>query len=61
MALFYGSKRYAETQDVRYAIAGKGPIVVDKMTGVTTPLGTAGGVEYQIARYRRTRVEESNS
>jgi hypothetical protein len=52
---FYGSKRYQESGDVRYLVAGNGPVVVDHVTGEVSMLGTALGLEYQITEFRRKR------
>jgi len=52
---FYGSRRFAETGDFRYAIAGNGPVVVERESGAVLMLGTAFGVDYQLNEYRRIR------
>ncbi len=53
---FYNSKRYLETRDILFRIAGNGPIVVDGVTGAITLLGTAGGVAHQLSEYRQLKV-----
>ncbi len=52
---FYDSKRFHETKDFRFALSGHGPVVVDKETGEVSMLGTTGGVERQLADYRKQR------
>ena len=52
---FYTSKRFHETKDFQYAIAGNGPVIVNRETGEVTMLGTAGGVEKQIEEYRNNK------
>ncbi len=51
---FYTAKKYWETQDVRYSIAGNGPVIVEKSSGNMHQLGTALGPEYQIAAWEES-------
>ena len=48
---FYGSRLYSETGDLRYAVAGNAPFIVDRHTGAIVPTGTAEPVERYIAEY----------
>jgi Immunity protein 35 len=51
---FYTSKLWYETQDIRYAVAGNAPIIVEKVTGRVIPTGTAKAIEYYIENYERS-------
>ena len=51
----YTSKRYHETNEIRYAIAGNGPVVVSRESGIVTQLGTAGRFKKQIEDYRNRK------
>ena len=52
--VFYTSKRWRETQDVRYALAGNAPYLVERSSGSAIVLGTSHSVEHYIATYERT-------
>ena len=52
---FYNSKRYRETKKASFALAGNGPVVVDRVSGAVTLLGSAGGVDHQLSEYRRLK------
>ena len=52
---FYNSKRFHQTNEFRFRLAGNGPVIVDKRSGEVSMLGTAGGVEHQIAEFLRQR------
>ncbi|HEY3333215.1 MAG TPA: YrhB domain-containing protein [Capsulimonadaceae bacterium] len=51
----YDSKLFLETEDFRYAIAGNGPLVVDKFSGHLFVLGSAGGRDNQLAEFEHNR------
>src|SRR4051812_3066736 len=51
---FYTSKRWQETKDIRYALLGNAPIIVDKSTGKVFDTGTAYPVEHYIQAYEHT-------
>ena len=48
---FYTSRRFLETGNVNYMLAGNAPIVVDKRTGKLTWLGTAEPFENYLRPY----------
>jgi hypothetical protein len=48
---FYGSSRFAETGDLRHAVAGNSPFIVNRRTGAIVATGTAYPVEHYIAQY----------
>jgi len=50
---FHTSKMWLETHDVRYAIAGNAPIIVERESGNLLDTGTAMPIEYYIANYER--------
>jgi hypothetical protein len=52
---FYNSRRYLETNNLSYALAGNGPIVVERKDGALTQLGTALPLEESINNYEATR------
>jgi len=53
---FYNSKRYIETDDSLYMLAGNGPIFVDKRTKELTLFGTAEPIEVYMEEYEKTNV-----
>lgn len=53
---FYNTRRFHQTREYRFRLAGNGPIVVDRQTGHVAVLATSGGVEAQIAHFRLTRT-----
>ncbi len=52
---FYNSRRYRETKKMAFALAGNGPVVVDRVSEAVTMLGSAGGVALQLSEYRRLK------
>lgn len=48
---FYTSRKWQETQELRYAITGNAPLIVEKNSGKLIPTGTAFPVEQYIANY----------
>ena len=50
---FYTSKKYWETGDVSEAVAGNGPIIVEKSTGTFRQLGTATPPDEQICEWEK--------
>ena len=59
---FYTSKRYHDTKNFLYKLAGNGPVVVDKKSGAVTRLGTSGGVQHQLAEfYRKQKMPNQSS
>jgi hypothetical protein len=53
---FYTSKRFVETGDVTDAIAGNGPMIVDRTVGSLHVTGTAHTTAEYIEEFRRTRA-----
>ena len=51
---FYNSKRYLETREFRYALAGNAPYIVNRQTGEFRVTGTAHPIEDYIADYERS-------
>jgi hypothetical protein len=51
---FYGSRMWRETHEIKYAIAGNAPVLVEKDTGKLIPTGTARRTEHYIERYEQT-------
>ena len=49
--MFYNTEAYLNTGDVRHALSGNGPLIVEKMSGAVVPLGAAEGVDAAIERY----------
>lgn len=48
---FYDSKQHMETQDVKYALAGNAPMIVDRNSGELVVTGTSHGIEWYINNY----------
>jgi hypothetical protein len=52
---FYDSRKHLDTGEVRFALAGNAPIVIEKATGSARVLGTALPVEEYIRLYEAER------
>jgi len=52
--IFYSSRKYIETGNVEYAIAGNAPYIVDRKTGNVVVTGTAQNVAVYINAYKLT-------
>lgn len=50
---FYTSRKWIETNDDLYALAGNAPILVEKATGKLFETGTAYSIEHYIAQYEK--------
>lgn len=50
----YNTKRFLETNNVRDALAGNGPLLVDKRKATVLQLGTAFPLEQYLEHYERT-------
>lgn len=50
---FYNSKKYVETEDMAYALAGNAPVILNKETGMIVATGTAYPVEYYMEEYEK--------
>lgn len=50
---FYNSKRYLETGDLSYALAGNAPFIVNRYDGSVTGTGTAYRLEHYLAEYEK--------
>jgi hypothetical protein len=50
---FYTSARYVQTRDIRDALAGNAPYLVNRHTGEVRVTGTARPIEHYIAEYER--------
>src|SRR5262249_54996518 len=50
---FWSSKRYVETGESRYALAGNGPLIVDRRDGSIHKTSTSEPTDEIIERYRR--------
>jgi Immunity protein 35 len=51
---FYTSRKWLESSDARYALAGNAPVLVERATGKLIALGTARSAESYIATYEAT-------
>ena len=49
----YTSKLWFETGDMKYAIVGNAPIIVNKKSGEMIETGTAHSIEYYMGNMRR--------
>lgn len=52
---FYTSKKYYETKDDKYSVAGNAPFLVEKKTGKIIIFGTARPKKYYIEEYEAGR------
>lgn len=50
---FYTSRLWHETGDIRYALAGNSPFIVERDSGRLLVLGTAFGVEHYLDLYEK--------
>ena len=57
---FYDSKNHVETGDLRYAIAGNSPILVERKTGFIYETGTAKPVDHYIHLYENGELSAVN-
>ena len=48
---FYTSRLYSDTGDIKYALAGNAPLIVNLSSGEVVATGTARLVEHYIAEY----------
>ena len=53
---FYNSKTYLETGEIRYALAGNGPVIVNKETGSVDFFGTSRSPLAIVEEYERKLV-----
>jgi Immunity protein 35 len=51
---FHTSRKWLETKDFRYALAGNAPTLVERSTGKLLSTGTALSIESYIENYERT-------
>ncbi|MEC4004910.1 YrhB domain-containing protein [Flavobacterium sp. SUN052] len=52
---FYTSKKFAKTEDFKYAIAGNAPFLVENESGKIISFGTSESDEYYIEEYEAGR------
>lgn len=50
---FYTSKRWQDTGEIQYAVAGNAPLIVERKEGHILPTGTAHAIEHYMANYER--------
>lgn len=48
---FYNTKKFLETNNLSYALAGNAPIIVNKATGAFYETGTAQPIEFYMREY----------
>lgn len=58
---FYNTKRFLRTKKPRDALAGNGPLLVDKRRSSVIQLGTAHPIELYLDHYERTNTVLGNS
>ena len=56
--VFYQSRRFLETSEIRHAFTGNAPYIVNKRSGDIEVTGTAQPVEVYIRKYE-SRIAES--
>lgn len=52
-AFFWNTKEFVETGNRQHALAGNGPIIVDRCDGQIYATGTAPSWEHYVEEYRR--------
>lgn len=52
---FYNTKKYLESGVISYALAGNGPVIIEKSDGRITAFGTNKPVDVLINEYEHTR------
>lgn len=55
---FYTAEKYWQTRDIKHAIAGNGPIIVDRESGKMHQLGTATPPDVQILEWESENWKE---
>ncbi len=50
---FYTSKKWQETRETKYALAGNAPLIVERDGGKIVSTGTAKPIDSYIANYER--------
>jgi len=58
---FYQSRRYVESGDVRDALAGNAPIIVDRDDGTVYVTGTAFPVSHYLLLYQREKRQRAKA
>jgi hypothetical protein len=58
---FFNSKQYLETEDYRYALAGNGPVIVNKHDATVEFFGTFKSPSEFIAEYESKLAEGQKS
>jgi len=51
---FYDSRKWRETKDITYAIAGNAPLLIERESGQIHTTGTGKRIEYYIENFERT-------
>jgi hypothetical protein len=54
---YYNSKQYFETNEVSYALAGNGPILIDKEDGKLYAFGTAESTEDYLKNFELNKEQ----
>ena len=53
--VFWGSRVFHETREVRFAVAGNAPYIVDRVSGLLSETGTEATIEKYIAEFESSR------
>jgi hypothetical protein len=56
---FWTSKKYQETGEFQYALAGNAPLIVDRRNGSVHATSTARPVEEIVEDYRKSHADDS--
>jgi hypothetical protein len=54
---FSAPSKFIETEDIRYAIAGNAPFLIEKENGRLVEFGTAYPIEYYIEQYEKNLLK----
>lgn len=52
---FHTSERYRQTRDLRHAVPGNAPLIVDREDGSVHTTGTGRPLQFYLDRYERER------
>jgi hypothetical protein len=52
---FYDSKEFVDSADIRYALVGNAPLIVDRADGSIHVTGTAEPIQFYIKKYEELK------
>ena len=55
--VFWGSRKFHETGEQQFAVAGNAPYIVDRVNGLVCETGTALAIETYVAQFEASRTK----